>query len=175
MSKLNEALRKEIAVLREAFYLTLDNGVRRVCRQCKVERPESLFAVKKRELGKEVSRLSTCVRCQHIVPLHARVKGKPSVRNFVGIAPFDSALRIVHEKTGKPIERWGRKEHNVHCVLMREFAGLPHGRAEFVHGHQARESTEFLKQEQEKWDRIVTNVYGWAGLPLPERLAQPAV
>lgn len=175
MAKANETLRKEVAVLREAFYEKLAGAETRVCRQCKVERPESMFLARLRQSGKEVSRLSTCVRCQHVTPAHARVRGKPSSRNFVGIAPFDSALRVVQERTKKPIERWGRQEHNVHCILMREFAGLSQSRAAYIQGHQARESADFLEQERVKWDRIVTSVYGWAGLPLPERLQAPPV
>lgn len=175
MAKANEPLRKEVAVLREAFYEKLAGSEKRVCRQCKVERPETLFLARLRQSGKEVSRLSTCVRCQHATPAYARVKGKPSSRNFIGIAPFDMALGVVEKKTGRKIEHWGRQEHNVHCILMREFAGLSQSRAEYIQGHQARESADFLEQERVKWDRIVTNVYGWAGLPLPERLQAPPV
>lgn len=170
MAKANETLRKEVAVLREAFYEKLAGAETRVCRQCKVERPETLFLARLRQSGKEVSRLSTCVRCQHTVSNHARVRGKQATRNFTGIAPFDMALGVVEKKIGRKIEHWGRQEHNVHCILMREFAGLSQSRAAYIQGHQARESADFLEQERVKWDRIVTNVYGWAGLPLPERL-----
>lgn len=170
-SKLNTELRAEIAKLRDAFYASRDDGKRRVCRVCKEERPESTFLVKNRDHGTEASRMTMCVRCQYTEVQRAkRGTGVKSVRLFDGIPPYDRALQIVQDRLSKPIEHWGRQEHNVHCILMREFAGLSQGRAAFVQGHQARESEDFLEQERVKWDRIVTNVYGWAGLPLPERL-----
>lgn len=154
----SEALRAEIGQLREAMCLRAPTGKLRTCKTCGEERDESVFPYRLYEDKKWAMRTHTCIACKSSNRRPERAM--MSVRATT-VSPYDRAMMLVERASGKEITAWGRKEHEAHCLLMREACQLPHAR---LFANDSHCNNKVDSNIEALWERRVVKTYAWVGL-----------
>jgi hypothetical protein len=79
-------------------------------------------------------------------------------------APYDIAQRLVEKASGKEITTWRQREHDAHCVLMRELTGLPHAR---IFNNDSHCVNKLDSNTEQLWERKANQVCAWVGWQRP--------
>lgn len=159
-----QVLRDEIEHLRE---LVLDDvsTERRVCGGCKQSLPLGSFKVAFNGKRGHCYYRSQCRACLQSSKRSRRsvVREQKQTPPVVLIArsPYTLARRVVEGRSGKNMRQWGQDEHEHHCVLMRELAGIPHGRVTFA--NRSSHLTVSTPDVEARWAGRVNATWQWAG------------
>lgn len=159
-----EAIRVEIAALREAMCLQHPVGKDRQCRFCRETRDECVFPYRLYDDKRWAMRTHKCIMC---TALNKKAESKHTSVHVKEDTPYDIAMSFVQDASGKRVEQWGKQEHNAHCILMREMSKIPHAR---VFNNDAHCVNAIDKNIEALWNRKTVAAYAWVGLPLPARL-----
>lgn len=113
----------------EGLLLAWDGASVKQCRgECARVLPDVLFQwkifPKERHRALRSARCLDCANADCVI-WHKRRAAKVVVpRPKKSATPFEAARALIEERTGVPLERWTRYQHEVHCLLMRDMAGV---------------------------------------------------
>ena len=99
-----------------------DGETMRECTECKASFPDVLFPYTNGYSGQRIVRRKRCMECRANKAFDAVAKRHVIIPDNA----FDVATQWVEQQTGRKFSAWTRRDHNAHCLLMRELVGLPH-------------------------------------------------